>query len=43
MRKVESDERETGRLTNTTYSSRYFTDEIPEHHIPKGSMPARAA
>jgi hypothetical protein len=23
-----------GRLTNTTYSSRYFTDEIPEHRIP---------
>jgi glutamate decarboxylase len=43
MRKVKSDERETGRLTNTTYSSRYFTDEIPEHRIPKSSMPARAA
>jgi glutamate decarboxylase len=40
MRKVRSDE---GRLTNTTYSSRYFTDEIPEHAIPKESMPARAA
>ena len=33
----------SGRLTNTTYSSRYFTDEIPEHAIPPASMPARAA
>ncbi len=41
MRKVKSGS--TGRLTNTTYSSRYFTEEIPEHAIPKGSMPARAA
>jgi glutamate decarboxylase len=40
MRKVRS---ETGQLTNTTYSSRYFTDEIPEHRIPADSMPARAA
>jgi glutamate decarboxylase len=40
MRKVRSDE---GRLTNTTYSSRYFTDEIPEQAIPAESMPARAA
>jgi glutamate decarboxylase len=40
VRKVRS---ESGRLTNTTYSSRYFTDEVPEHEIPKGSMPARAA
>jgi glutamate decarboxylase len=41
MRKVRSGS--TGSLTNTTYSSRYFTDEIPEHAIPRGSMPARAA
>jgi len=40
MRKVRS---EAGRLTNTTYSSRYFTDEIPEQRIPAESMPARAA
>jgi glutamate decarboxylase len=43
IRKVKSGEGEAGRLTNTTYSSRYFTDEIPEHEIPAGSMPARAA
>lgn len=42
MRKVHG-RKQTGRLTNTTYSSRYFTDEIPEHRIPTGSMPARAA
>lgn len=40
MRKVRSDE---GQLTSTTYSGRYFTDEIPEHAIPQSSMPARAA
>jgi glutamate decarboxylase len=40
MRKIRS---ESGRLVNTTYSSRYFTDEIPTHRIPAGSMPARAA
>ena len=40
VRKVRS---EAGRLTNTTYSSRYFTDEIPEHRVPAGPMPARAA
>ncbi len=40
MRNVRS---EAGRLTNTTYSSRYFTDEIPEQAIPAQSMPARAA
>jgi glutamate decarboxylase len=40
IRKVHS---ESGRLTNTTYSSRYFTDEVPEHRIPAASMPARAA
>jgi glutamate decarboxylase len=40
MRKIRS---EAGRLTNTTYSSRYFTEEIPEHAIPAQSMPARAA
>jgi glutamate/tyrosine decarboxylase-like PLP-dependent enzyme len=40
MRKVHS---EPGRLTNTTYSSRYFTEDVPEHRIPSESMPARAA
>lgn len=40
MRRVR---KEAGRLTNTAYSSRYFTDEIPAHEIPQGSMPARAA
>jgi len=40
MRKIRS---EPGRLTNTTYSSRYFTEEVPEHRIPSESMPARAA
>jgi glutamate decarboxylase len=43
IRKVHSGEGEAGTLTNTTYSSRYFTDEVPEHDIPAGSMPARAA
>ncbi|MBW8059066.1 MAG: glutamate decarboxylase [Solirubrobacterales bacterium] len=43
IRKVHSGPGEAGRLTNTTYSSRYFTDQIPEHEIPPGSMPARAA
>jgi glutamate decarboxylase len=43
IRKVRSGPDEAGTLTNTTYSSRYFTDEIPEHEIPSGSMPARAA
>jgi glutamate decarboxylase len=42
IRKVRSGEDETGTLT-TTYSGRYFTDEVPEHEIPQGSMPARAA
>ena len=40
MRKVR---REAGQLTNTTYSSRYFIDEVPAHEIPPESMPARAA
>jgi glutamate decarboxylase len=40
MRKVR---REAGQLTNTTYSSRYFIDEVPAHEIPAESMPARAA
>ncbi len=40
MRKVR---REAGRLTNTTYSSRYFIDEVPAHKVPAESMPARAA
>jgi glutamate decarboxylase len=43
IRKVKSGDGEEGTLVNTTYSSRYFTDEIPEHAIPQGSMPARAA
>jgi glutamate decarboxylase len=34
---------EDGTLTGTTYSGRYFTDEVPAHEIPAGSMPARAA
>jgi glutamate decarboxylase len=42
IRKVRSGEDEAGTLT-TTYSGRYFTDEVPEHEIPQGSMPARAA
>jgi len=42
IRKVRSGEDETGTLT-TTYSGRYFTDEVPEHEIPQRSMPARAA
>jgi len=41
IRKVRSGD--PGRLTNTTYSSRYFTDEVPDHAIPESSMPARAA
>jgi glutamate decarboxylase len=40
IRKVRRDQ--TQGLT-TTYSGRYFTDEIPAHAIPAGSMPARAA
>jgi glutamate decarboxylase len=43
IRKVHSGKGTAGRLTNTTYSNRYFTEEIPEHAIPRGSMPARAA
>jgi len=43
MRKVHSGDGEEGTLRNTTYGSRYFTDEVPEHAIPDGSMPARAA
>ncbi|HSK48900.1 MAG TPA: glutamate decarboxylase [Solirubrobacterales bacterium] len=42
LRKVKSGG-EAGKLTNTTYSGRYFTEEIPEHTIPRGSMTARAA
>ncbi|HXR31449.1 MAG TPA: glutamate decarboxylase [Solirubrobacterales bacterium] len=42
IRKVKSSEDAVGTLT-TTYSGRYFVDEIPEHAIPQGSMPARAA
>jgi glutamate/tyrosine decarboxylase-like PLP-dependent enzyme len=43
MRKVRSGKGEEGTLRNTTYSSRYFTDEVPAHAIPDDSMPARAA
>ena len=43
IRKVKSGADEAGTLTNTTYSGRYFTDEVPEHAIPPRSMPARAA
>ncbi len=43
IRKVRSGEDEAGTLTNTTYSGRYFTEEVPEHEIPDSSMPARAA
>lgn len=43
IRKVKSGEDEAGQLTGSTYSGRYFTDEIPEHEIPAASMPARAA
>jgi glutamate decarboxylase len=43
MRKVRSGDDRVGRLTNTTYSSRYFAEEVPEHEIPASSMPARAA
>ncbi|MGB7589398.1 MAG: glutamate decarboxylase [Solirubrobacterales bacterium] len=39
MRKVRG---EAGRVT-TTYSGRYFTDEVPAHELPRESMPARAA
>ncbi len=42
MRKVRSAD-DDGTLSSTTYSARYFTDEIPEHEIPPGPMPARAA
>jgi glutamate decarboxylase len=42
IRKVRSGD-EDGTLASTTYSSRYFTDEIPAHAIPSSSMPARAA
>jgi glutamate decarboxylase len=40
IRKVRSDSSE--KLT-PTYGGRYFTDEVPAHEIPAGSMPARAA
>lgn len=43
MRKVRSGEDRVGSLTSTTYGSRYFTEEIPEHEVPASSMPARAA
>jgi glutamate decarboxylase len=42
IRKVRSGEDEAGTLSST-YSGRYFTDEIPAHEIPRGSMPAQAA
>jgi glutamate decarboxylase len=43
MRKVRSGDDDAGTLTSTTYSGRYFTDEVPEHEIPASSMPAPAA
>jgi glutamate decarboxylase len=43
MRRVRSGAGEAGTLTGTTYGDRYFTEAIPEHEIPPGSMPARAA
>ncbi len=43
MRRVRSGGGEAGRLTSSTYGDRYFTEAIPEHEIPPGSMPARAA
>jgi glutamate decarboxylase len=42
IRKVRSGD-ENGTLASLTYSGRYFVDEVPEHAIPAGSMPARAA
>jgi glutamate decarboxylase len=42
IRKVRSGDDEAGTLA-ATYSGRYFTDEVPKHEIPQGSMPARAA
>jgi hypothetical protein len=32
---------DAGTLTGTTCGGRYFTDEVPAHEIPAGSMPAR--
>jgi glutamate decarboxylase len=43
MRRVRSGADEAGTLTSTTYGDRWFTEAIPEHEIPPGSMPARAA
>src|SRR3954452_1507981 len=43
IRKVRSADDEAGTLTSSTYGSRYFTDEVPEHAIPDSSMPAEAA
>lgn len=43
MRRVRSGGGEAGRLTSSTYGGRYFTEAIPEHEIPPGSMPAAAA
>ncbi len=42
IRKIRRGE-DGGTLNGTTYGGRYFTDEIPAHEIPAGSMPARAA
>ena len=42
IRRVRSGSDEDGTL-GTTYSARYFTDEVPEHSVPAGGMPARAA
>jgi glutamate decarboxylase len=42
LRRVRSGEDEAGTLS-TTYSDRYFVEQVPEHRIPAGPMPARAA
>lgn len=43
MRKVRSGADQAGTLTSATYGGRYFTEAVPEHEIPPGSMPAAAA
>ena len=43
MRRVRSGDDEAGQLTSSAYGGRYFTEAIPEHEIPQGSMPAPAA
>jgi hypothetical protein len=39
IHKVKSGDDEIGRLTNTTYSSRYFTDEIPSTTSRRAQCP----